>query len=146
MATNSIFDRETLLDLTVNIIPLVIIVFFLILFIVIQPFGPLLSFMSVISFGLLVVPFAALAALTYISGKAIAGDESTETVLPPGQAAESETAPLEHNATEEADEETEGHATVTTSAEATQETSDEEAEADNDDDDSSNAERSEPAE
>jgi hypothetical protein len=68
--TDRIFDRETLLDLTVNIIPLGIILFFVVLFLVFRPFGtdPVAT---VISMGLLVIPFAALAILTYFAGKVI---------------------------------------------------------------------------
>lgn len=71
---SSVFDRETLLDLTVNIIPLGIILFFIVVFAVLPGFGydPLATGVQM---SLLVVPFIALAALTYISGKAIAEDE-----------------------------------------------------------------------
>jgi len=71
----SVFDRETLLDLSVNIIPLFIILFFLVLFTIIRPFPPdTVSF--VIMVGLHVVPFVSLAILTYYSGKAIAESEA----------------------------------------------------------------------
>ncbi|ADQ67879.1 cox cluster protein [Halogeometricum borinquense] len=82
---NEIFDRETLLDLTVNVIPLVIIAFFIGAFAVFPAFGvdPLAS---ALQYGLLVVPFVFLAILTYLSGKAIAGDEKRSTVYLPGQA------------------------------------------------------------
>jgi hypothetical protein len=80
-----IFDKETMLDLTVNIIPLVIMAFFLVVFAVVNPFG--FDFLaSTISYGLLVVPFVALAVLTYLSGKAIAGDEKRSEVFLAGQA------------------------------------------------------------
>jgi hypothetical protein len=68
--TDRIFDRETMLDLTVNIIPLGIILFFIALFLVFRPFGTDLV-ATVISMGLLVIPFAALAILTYFAGKVI---------------------------------------------------------------------------
>ena len=68
--TDRIFDRETLLDLTVNVIPLGIILFFIVLFIAFRPFGVDLV-ATVISMGLLVIPFAALAILTYFAGKVI---------------------------------------------------------------------------
>jgi hypothetical protein len=82
---NEIFDRETLLDLTVNIIPLFIIGFFVVAFAVFPAFGvePLAS---AVQFGLLAVPFVFLAILTYFSGKAIAGDEKRAPVYLPGQA------------------------------------------------------------
>lgn len=83
---NEIFDRETLLDLTVNMIPLFIIAFFVVAFAVFPLFGrgPLLA--SAVQFGLLLVPFVFLAVLTYLSGKAIAGDEQRSTVFLQGQA------------------------------------------------------------
>lgn len=84
MAT--IFDRETLLDLVVNGVPLFIMLFFIVAFAVVNPFGfdPLASG---IQFALIVFPFVGLAVLTYFSAKAIAGDEArAEQHLPPGQA------------------------------------------------------------
>ena len=65
-----LLDRETLLDVTVNIIPLVIIAFFFVLYIVFSQFAwePLIT---VVSLGLLVVPFALLALVTYLAGWAI---------------------------------------------------------------------------
>ncbi|WP_224332335.1 DUF6684 family protein [Haloprofundus halobius] len=83
--SNKIFDRETLLDLTVNIIPLFIILFFVVLFLLVQPWGGDL-FPTAIMVGLHVVPFVGLAILTYFSGKAIAGAEKSSTVYYPGQA------------------------------------------------------------
>lgn len=71
---SSVFDRETLLDLTVNVIPLGIILFFIIVFAALPGFGydPLAT---TIQMSLLVIPFIGLAILTYISGKAIAKAE-----------------------------------------------------------------------
>ena len=74
--TDRIFDRETLLDLTVNFIPLGIILFFLILFTIYQPFAPDLV-ATVIMVGLHVIPFASLAVLTYFAGKVITEAERT---------------------------------------------------------------------
>lgn len=70
------FDRETLLDITVNIIPLGIIAFFLLVFLLVTPweFDP---FVTAISMGLLVVPFVALALVTFVSGRAVARDEGS---------------------------------------------------------------------
>lgn len=68
------FDRETMLDLTVNVIPLVIILFFVVVFVVISPFG-FSPVDTTIQFALLLGPFVALAILTYYAGKAISGDE-----------------------------------------------------------------------
>lgn len=86
MATK-IFDRETMLDLTVNFIPLFIILFFIVAFAVFNPFG-VDSMGTGIQYVLLVAPFVFLAVLTYVSARAIAGAEKREGdgLLPPGQA------------------------------------------------------------
>lgn len=68
------FERETLLDLTVNMIPLGIILFFVVGFAVVPAFGVDPVFSS-IQYSLLVVPFLALAVLTYYAGKAIESAE-----------------------------------------------------------------------
>ncbi|WP_277554243.1 DUF6684 family protein [Halobaculum limi] len=81
-----IFDRDTLLDLTVNVIPLGIILFFVVAFVVIDPFSGLDFYGRVLQMGLLVFPFVALVILTYVSGKAIAGDEKRSAVFFQGQA------------------------------------------------------------
>jgi hypothetical protein len=98
---NEIFDRETILDLTVNLIPLFIILFFVVAFAVFNPFGvdPLASGLQ---YGLLVAPFVLLAILTYLSGKAIAGDEKRSAVFLPGQATVQGARPL-HELEEEAE-------------------------------------------
>ena len=83
---NEIFDRETLLDLTVNMIPLFIIAFFIVAFAAFPLFGRGDLLAMAVQYGLLLVPFVALAALTYLSGKAIAGDEKRSTVFLQGQA------------------------------------------------------------
>ncbi|WP_435335578.1 DUF6684 family protein [Haloarchaeobius sp. TZWWS8] len=71
----SVFDKETLLDLTVNVIPLGIMLFFFILFIpsVYGPW-PWESTYSLLQIALIVIPFIGLAVLTYFSAKAIEGD------------------------------------------------------------------------
>ena len=122
MATQ-IFDRETLLDLTVNFIPLFIILFFIVGFAVVNPFGfdPLTSG---IQFFLMAMPFVSLAVLTYLSAKAIAGDEKSATVYPPGQATVPGQKPLHED--EEAEGELEAGTDDSTEesgeAEATEET------------------------
>jgi hypothetical protein len=90
---NETFDRETILDLVVNIIPLFIILFFIVAFLLYNPFGvePLAS---ALQFGLLLVPFVLLAILTYISGKAIADAERGTPVYIPGQATVTGAKPL----------------------------------------------------
>jgi hypothetical protein len=88
-----IFDRETILDLVVNIIPLFIIFFFIVAFLLFNPFG-IEPLASGIQFGLLIAPFVLLAILTYISGKAIAGAEKSFTIYLPGQATVTGAEPL----------------------------------------------------
>ncbi len=85
---STVFDRETLLDLLVNVIPLVILAFFIALFVLDNPFGgnPIYTYLQ---FGIVVVTFGLLLVLTYFSGRAIATDEErTEGTiwgeLPPG--------------------------------------------------------------
>lgn len=87
MASN-VFDRETMLDLLVNVIPLGILIFFIALFVVDNSFGgnPIYTYLQ---FGIVVVTFGLLLVLTYFSGRAIATDEErTEGTiwgeLPPG--------------------------------------------------------------
>lgn len=80
-----IFDRETILDLMVNFIPLGIIVFFIGLFAVFAPWGfDLLPSMQM--FAVMGLMFLTLAVLTYFSAKAIAGDEKRAPVYAQGQA------------------------------------------------------------
>lgn len=69
------FDRETTLDLVVNVIPLAIILFFMILFAVVQqwPFDP---FLFVVTQGLLIVPLVLLGLLTYVAGRVISRDQA----------------------------------------------------------------------
>lgn len=68
-------SRETLLDLTVNVIPLVILGFFTLLFIVVNPWGwdP---FVVVLTHFLTVFPLVLLALLSYLSGLAVQRDEA----------------------------------------------------------------------
>lgn len=80
-----IFDRETMLDLVVNFIPLGILLFFIAMFVVVTPWGLDLR-ASGLMLGLMIVPFVALAILTYVSAKAIAGDEQTKPLYHQGQA------------------------------------------------------------
>lgn len=71
---DSTFDRETLLDITVNVIPMGILLFFVVLFIVVHPweFDP---FYFVVQHGLTLFPFLVLILVTYISAKYISRDE-----------------------------------------------------------------------
>jgi len=90
---NKIFDRDTLLDLTVNMVPLFIMAFFIVAFAVVAPFGvdPLASSLQ---FGLVAVPFVLLAILTYFAGRAVAGSEMTGELYLPGQAGVAGAKPL----------------------------------------------------
>ncbi|MFB6160151.1 MAG: DUF6684 family protein [Haloferacaceae archaeon] len=99
MATR-IFDRETLLDLVVNGVPLFTLLFFTVGFLVANPFGfdPLASGLQ---FALVVVPFVLLAVLTYFSARAIAGDERSDPVYLPGQTTPPEAEPEEPHAAAE---------------------------------------------
>ncbi|WP_227376071.1 DUF6684 family protein [Haladaptatus halobius] len=71
-----VFDRETILDLTVNIVPLGIMAFFLVLFVAARPWTGSF-FIDVIGWGLLVIPFVSLALLTYIAAIKIEGPDAT---------------------------------------------------------------------
>ena len=68
------FEKETLLDLTVNMIPLGIMLFFIAAFAVVPAFGvdPVFSAMQ---FAIIGTMFGGLALLTYYAGKAIEGAE-----------------------------------------------------------------------
>lgn len=74
MAT-PIFERETWLDITVNLIPLCIIAFFIALFTVATPWA-IEGLTSAVAYGLLVVPFVLLAYLTYVAADRIESAES----------------------------------------------------------------------
>ena len=78
------FDRETLLDLTVNVIPLGMLLFFIVLFAVTTAGTNAIA--SAISQALLVVPFVVLAGTTYLTGRIIAesqkrGHSETATAI-----------------------------------------------------------------
>ena len=94
-----IFDRETILDLVVNFIPLGIILFFIGAFAVFAPWGfePMASGLM---FAVMGVMFVALAVLTYLSARAIAGDEKRATVYAQGQAGLDGAEPIHEHDTE----------------------------------------------
>lgn len=83
------FERETLLDLTVNVIPMGIILFFVAGFGLVPSFG-VDPVMTTVQYSLLVVPFLGLAVLTYYAGKAIEraekGHEESTEMVPEGSA------------------------------------------------------------
>lgn len=72
--TGTDLDRETLLDIAVNVIPMAMLVFFVVLFLVYTPFPPN-TFMFVMSHLLTVIPLVLLALLTYVTAKVISRDE-----------------------------------------------------------------------
>lgn len=107
------FDRETLLDLTVNVIPLGILVVFTVLFLVYSPsVFAWDSVFSTIQFAIIGTTFVLLAILTYYAGKAIAGAEKelgihaqTATYDPDAESTDHETeAAAEDHDSESADE------------------------------------------
>jgi hypothetical protein len=104
-----IFDRETLLDLVVNAVPLFIMAFFVAAFAVFAPFGfdPLASGLQ---FALVIVPFLLLLVLTYFSARAIAGAELAGPTFLPGQTTPPEAEPLGGHGGETAAEGDEGEA------------------------------------
>ncbi|SIQ93724.1 hypothetical protein SAMN05421858_0872 [Haladaptatus litoreus] len=65
-----VFDRETILDTTVNVIPLGIMAFFFVVFLVFAPWGGS-SLVGLISLALIVIPFIGLALLTYLTARAL---------------------------------------------------------------------------
>ena len=75
------FDRETWLDLTVNMIPLGIMLFFIVAFAVVNPFG-WDSLISGLQFTIIVATFVLLSVLTYYSGKAISNAEGQSPIEP----------------------------------------------------------------
>ncbi|UPV75844.1 cox cluster protein [Halorussus limi] len=61
-----VFNRETLLDISVNIIPLFILLFFTVFLLFFSPWPDNL-FLQTIALGLHVIPFVLLALLTYFA-------------------------------------------------------------------------------
>ena len=70
------FDAEVALDLAVNLIPFAIILFFVVLFAVFNPWGFSLL-QSTVQFAILLVTAGLLALATLIAARAIEGDEHT---------------------------------------------------------------------
>ncbi|MFB6116989.1 DUF6684 family protein [Halosegnis sp.] len=86
----STFDRETLLDLIVNAIPLAMMAFFIAVFALFNPFGSDPA-STAIQFAIVVLTFGGLFVLTYYSGKAISNAEE-ELEAEPAEFAEPEAA------------------------------------------------------
>ncbi|WP_227015569.1 DUF6684 family protein [Haloarcula sp. JP-L23] len=74
------FEKDTLLDLTVNVIPLGIILFFIAAFAVVPAFGTDPVF-SGLQFALMISMFLLLAVLTYYAGRAIENAEHAQESL-----------------------------------------------------------------
>lgn len=72
----TVFDKDTILDLTVNLVPLFILVFFIVAYLVVNPWGMEDILVTVISHGILIFTFLSLAALTYVAAVYIEGDEA----------------------------------------------------------------------
>ena len=72
---SSVFDKDTILDLTVNIVPLVILGFFIVLYLILNPWGFDDILVSVISHGLMIFTFLNLLLLTYVAALFIERDE-----------------------------------------------------------------------
>jgi hypothetical protein len=72
--TTPVFDKETWLDISVNVVPLAIIAFFVALFAFASPWT-VAGLPSVVGFALLVVPFLGLAVLTYYAAALIESAE-----------------------------------------------------------------------
>lgn len=76
-----VLTRETMLDMSVNFVPIGIILFFVALFLAVNPYGWALLPVA-ISHGLLVVPMVVLAVVTYLAGRAISRDERSGREAP----------------------------------------------------------------
>lgn len=63
----SVFDKDTLLDITVNVVPLGILAFFFVVFVVVNPWGMDDVLTSVVSLGLVAFTFLSLAVVTYFA-------------------------------------------------------------------------------
>lgn len=118
-----IFDRETLLDLVVNAVPLFIMGFFVVAFVLFAPFGfdPLASLLQ---FGIVIGSFVALLILTFFSARAVAGAERDGPVFLPGQTTPPEARPIGG---------TEGAETAASGGSSADDADEDEAEADPDD-------------
>jgi len=66
-----LFDRDTLLDLTVNIVPLAILGFFFVVFVALNPWGGGVTLERVLQFVLVGWMLVGLTILTYYAAKAI---------------------------------------------------------------------------
>lgn len=72
---DSVFTRETLLDVLVNIVPLGILTFFFLLYMVMNPWTAESLLGRVLQVGLIAAPFTVLAVITYLVAKRIEGGD-----------------------------------------------------------------------
>lgn len=70
---SDIWNTETLLDISVNVVPLVVLTAFLVLFVVGAYWGMNLTLIPLLQIGLIVVPAIILAYLTYAAAVVIEG-------------------------------------------------------------------------
>lgn len=79
--SNYPLEWQTILDISVNIVPLIMLALFFALFAVYDPYygNP---FMLGVALFLLVIPFVSLAFLTYIAGRTIEDEEAARTTEP----------------------------------------------------------------
>ena len=70
----SYIDRETILDILVNVVPMVILLAFVLLFVVFSPWPPHLP-TALVGHFLTLFPFLLLGILTYFAARAISRDE-----------------------------------------------------------------------
>lgn len=66
-----VWNRETLLDSVVNLVPLGIIAFFLVLFLVANPWGGLPPLVGLLSLGIMLVTFVFLVYVTWETAKRV---------------------------------------------------------------------------
>ncbi|MFB6271176.1 MAG: DUF6684 family protein [Halobacterium sp.] len=69
--SSTIFDKDTLLDLTVNIVPLAIMAFFFVAYLLVNPWGSGLTLERGIQFFLIGWMFVGLSILTYVAATKI---------------------------------------------------------------------------
>ncbi|MFB6077405.1 MAG: DUF6684 family protein [Halarchaeum sp.] len=68
---SSVFDPDVLLDIAVNIVPLLVIVLFTVLFVVFNPWAGESLLGRALQFFLLLFPLLCLAVLTYVAARQI---------------------------------------------------------------------------
>ena len=75
---SSVFEKDVLIDIAVNIVPLVIILAFAAVFVVFDPWSTSNLLSRVLEYALLVLPFVGLAFLTYVAARRIEVVEDVE--------------------------------------------------------------------